>query len=277
MCKQCLHLETVDFSGCPNIRDTVFRFLVGLPNLRAAALRGCDLSDRPLLEVVASDANFRALRRLDVSQVNRITFTACHQLQSKKPTLELLHTAKPLFLSVEKLPASVHVSEEGRVCLWREANSAYMVRANALIPTELPLFYFEVQVLDEGHESSIGIGIAPRGHSLGGMPGWYSSSFGYHFDDGQIFHGDESGSGREWGSVCFCRCSPSSSSFRFSSSCFSPLLLRLFSFFFFFFLPSCSSFLVLIPVAAPNAIEVTAWAVDWTSRNSSSSSRATAK
>lgn len=202
MCKKCLHLELVDLSMCANVHDGCCRFLATLPNLKQLFVRGCDLSDRPLREVVACNEHFVSLALLDISLANRITYTACHELQSRKPRVRIIHTAKPLFLSTEKLPSSVSITDSGCVCTWGNLTSAHMVRANAVIPSEMDLFYFEVEILEPGHDSSIGIGLAPRGHSLGGMPGWYSGSYGYHCDDGQKFEGDEIGMGREWGPCC---------------------------------------------------------------------------
>ena len=77
------------------------RFLASLPNLKRVLLRGCDLSDRPLREVVAAQQHFVTLDLIDISLVNRITYTACHELQAQKPRLQVLHTAKPLFLATE--------------------------------------------------------------------------------------------------------------------------------------------------------------------------------
>jgi hypothetical protein len=81
LCKNCLHLECVDLSNCVNVHDACVRYLAALPNLCRCYLRGCDLSDRPLLECVAVEQTFPRLQMLDVSMVNRITFTACHTVQ----------------------------------------------------------------------------------------------------------------------------------------------------------------------------------------------------
>jgi hypothetical protein len=44
-------------------------------------------------------------------------------------------------------------TSDGSECCWNDVAAAFMVRANALIPSEVDLFYFEVEVLDEGHDS----------------------------------------------------------------------------------------------------------------------------
>jgi hypothetical protein len=91
------------------------------------------------------------------------------------------------------------LTEGGCCIIWKLAEPS-MVRSNAVIPTLLePLFYFELQVLHEGIDGAVGLGLAPRGHSLTGMPGWNMQSFGYHGDDGAAFSGDSQGLGKKFG------------------------------------------------------------------------------
>ncbi|KAI9770213.1 MAG: Ankyrin repeat domain-containing protein 44 [Geoglossum umbratile] len=65
----------------------------------------------------------------------------------------------------------------------------FCVLANHPIPLLSKSFYFEIEVLDEGTSDIIGIGLATEGSPRIGMPGWRSTSWGYHGDDGKIFHG----------------------------------------------------------------------------------------
>ena len=62
------------------------------------------------------------------------------------------------------------------------------------------LNYFELEILDKGAESSIGIGAGERSYPLTRMPGWNKSGIGYHGDDGRLYH--ESGRGTEFGPTC---------------------------------------------------------------------------
>ena len=159
------------------------------------------LFDSLIPESMSRDfTHFQELEMLDISFVSRVTYTACHKLlQSKKP-LKLVHTSVPMFLCGDKVSPDIAViSEDCKEIEFRSHQQAHMVRANAVIPSELAVFYFEIEVINSGHDGSIGIGIASRGHSLQGMPGWYSGSYGFHGDDGAIFSGDKIGEGRSWG------------------------------------------------------------------------------
>ncbi|RIB07246.1 concanavalin A-like lectin/glucanase domain-containing protein [Gigaspora rosea] len=61
------------------------------------------------------------------------------------------------------------------------------IRANYPIPPQCKLFYFEVEIIDEGKNKAIGIGFCEKTVNLNGMPGWYYGSCGYHGDDGCLF------------------------------------------------------------------------------------------
>ena len=60
--------------------------------------------------------------------------------------------------------------------------------------------YYEYVILNEGLESSIGIGMGERSYPLHRMPGWNRNGIGYHGDDGKLYH--ESGGGRRFGPTC---------------------------------------------------------------------------
>ncbi|KFY46704.1 hypothetical protein V494_00368 [Pseudogymnoascus sp. VKM F-4513 (FW-928)] len=68
-------------------------------------------------------------------------------------------------------------------------DNIFCVLANHPIPIPSQNFYFEIEVLDEGKSDIIGIGLATEDSPRIGMPGWRSTSWGYHGDDGEIFHG----------------------------------------------------------------------------------------
>ncbi|PNW87923.1 hypothetical protein CHLRE_01g007150v5 [Chlamydomonas reinhardtii] len=74
---------------------------------------------------------------------------------------------------------------------------AATIRSNYPLPADVPLFYFEVTVLDRGQEGYIGVGLCTDSVLLTRLPGWDPHSYGYHADDGHAFAG--SGTGRPYG------------------------------------------------------------------------------
>ncbi|RIB02095.1 hypothetical protein C2G38_915210 [Gigaspora rosea] len=76
-------------------------------------------------------------------------------------------------------------------------NETGAIRANHPIPPNCKLFYFEVDIIDEGKNKIIGIGFCEKEFSLNRMPGWSDGSWGYHGDDGKLFC--FSGSGNPYG------------------------------------------------------------------------------
>lgn len=69
-----------------------------------------------------------------------------------------------------------------------------------LEPLSPMLNYYEYEILDQGVEASIGIGVGHRDYPMARMPGWNRNSIGYHADDGKLYH--ENGSGVEFGPTC---------------------------------------------------------------------------
>lgn len=74
-----------------------------------------------------------------------------------------------------------------------------ILRANAVIPDGLRMFYFEIRVENEGEDGHVGIGLYPADQRLKGMPGWYNGSYGYHGDDGCKFTYRLEGHGESYG------------------------------------------------------------------------------
>ena len=68
------------------------------------------------------------------------------------------------------------------------------VRARQRLTPENP--YYEVRVITAA-STGIGIGVSTTEFRVSMMPGWDSSSYGFHTDDGKIFHGN--GQGFEFG------------------------------------------------------------------------------
>ena len=69
-----------------------------------------------------------------------------------------------------------------------------------LEPVSPMLNYFEIQIVDKGRDTAIGIGVGEYKYPLDRMPGWNSNAIGYHADDGRLFH--QNGFGRAFGPLC---------------------------------------------------------------------------
>ncbi|KAJ1962524.1 hypothetical protein H4R35_007345, partial [Dimargaris xerosporica] len=78
----------------------------------------------------------------------------------------------------------------------RDADAA-SIRANRPIPPQCGIYYYEIQIVDKGHDGYIGMGLAYGSVNTRRLPGWEPHSWGYHGDDGNSFSG--SGSGRPYG------------------------------------------------------------------------------
>ncbi|RIB20747.1 concanavalin A-like lectin/glucanase domain-containing protein [Gigaspora rosea] len=61
------------------------------------------------------------------------------------------------------------------------------IRANQPIPLHCKLFYFEVEIIDEGENKYIGIGFCKKVVNLNGMPGWDYDCWGYYGDNGNFY------------------------------------------------------------------------------------------
>ena len=70
----------------------------------------------------------------------------------------------------------------------------------AALPLSAERSYFEVQVLDQGRECAIAVGVAHRHYPLDQMPGWRNGSIAYHMDDGKLFF--QRGQGHRFGEKC---------------------------------------------------------------------------
>ncbi|KAI9856495.1 MAG: hypothetical protein M1813_008873 [Trichoglossum hirsutum] len=71
--------------------------------------------------------------------------------------------------------------------------AAAAARANHPIPLENACFYFEITVLDGGEDGTIGLGLCSGHTSLNAFPGWKSSSWGYHGDNGKAYAESDTG------------------------------------------------------------------------------------
>lgn len=74
---------------------------------------------------------------------------------------------------------------------------AAVVRADHFIPPSSLLYYFEIKFLSKGREGVMGLGLTSAQALLTKLPGWARESYGYHADDGNVFHAD--GRGKKFG------------------------------------------------------------------------------
>lgn len=69
-----------------------------------------------------------------------------------------------------------------------------------LEPVSPMLNYFEIQIVDKGRDTALGLGLGEYRYPLDRMPGWNSNAIGYHADDGRLFH--QNGYGKAFGPLC---------------------------------------------------------------------------
>lgn len=74
---------------------------------------------------------------------------------------------------------------------------AAAVRANARMPPQAGIYYYEVKIVSKGRDGYIGIGFCGQTVSVSRLPGWEQNSWGYHGDDGHSFAC--SGTGKPYG------------------------------------------------------------------------------
>ncbi|RIB26953.1 concanavalin A-like lectin/glucanase domain-containing protein [Gigaspora rosea] len=90
---------------------------------------------------------------------------------------------KSTFLSINS--SGLRVNYEG---LGESDDDIGAIRANHPIPQQCNLFYYEVDIINEGKNKIIGIGFCEKTVNLNKrMPGWENGSWGYHGDDGKFF------------------------------------------------------------------------------------------
>ncbi len=76
----------------------------------------------------------------------------------------------------------------------------YVGVVKILEPVSPMLNYFELQIIDKGEDTAIGIGVGEYKYPLDKMPGWNSNAIGYHADDGRLFY--QNGFGKAFGPLC---------------------------------------------------------------------------
>lgn len=71
------------------------------------------------------------------------------------------------------------------------------LQANCSSPIKKLLYYFEMYVENKGRQGKVSIGFTDQDFRKDRQPGWEPNTFGYHGDDGRVFH--NSGFGTPFG------------------------------------------------------------------------------
>ncbi|CAG8468239.1 2300_t:CDS:2 [Dentiscutata heterogama] len=81
--------------------------------------------------------------------------------------------------------------------LGQNDDEAAALIANSPFRYSMNIGYFEIYIIedgcDNGLEGKIGIGFGSAKTSVRQLPGWFPGSYGYHGDDGNIFHSQFNG------------------------------------------------------------------------------------
>lgn len=91
-----------------------------------------------------------------------------------------------LVVSTDKL--TVRYTGEGL-----HGNDVGAIQANRPAPCRRLLYYFEMTVKDRGHKGCTTIGFTDEYFKNSRQPGWEVNSYGYHGDDGKLYHGQGRG------------------------------------------------------------------------------------
>ena len=92
-------------------------------------------------------------------------------------------------------------------CCVKHRHSVGSIKTSFPIPINAEFYYFEIEIKDGGEKSDIAIGLTQNDTSLNGMPGWKTSTIGYHGYNGKVyyeFHGNDYGSTFGTGDVVGC-------------------------------------------------------------------------
>ncbi|CAI5942359.1 unnamed protein product [Closterium sp. NIES-65] len=76
-------------------------------------------------------------------------------------------------------------------------NDVGAIQANRAAPSQRAIYYFEIVVKDRGTRGCVAVGFADASFKTCRQPGWEASSYGYHGDNGKVYH--NSGRGEAYG------------------------------------------------------------------------------
>lgn len=104
-----------------------------------------------------------------------------------RPSRLLARTAG-MFLSVSEGGACARYIGSGT-----HTNDVGACLADVAAPSDVAVYYFEVEVVSPGAKGFVGVGFAPAGFNTSRQPGWEPGSYGYHGDDGKRYAGGSRG------------------------------------------------------------------------------------
>ncbi|KAF7986210.1 hypothetical protein HWV62_38642 [Athelia sp. TMB] len=102
----------------------------------------------------------------------------------------------PTRWSFEVRHAGLSVSPDGRELVVHGSQvelDAVAARTDQPIPPACGVFYYEVEIINNGSKGHISIGLSAGDVKLSRLPGWERHSWGYHGDDGNAFAADKDG------------------------------------------------------------------------------------
>eukprot|EP00249_Psilotum_nudum_P007140 c20336_g1_i1 orf=333-1706(+) len=91
-----------------------------------------------------------------------------------------------LVVSTDKLSAK-YIGEG------QHGNDVGAIQGNRCAPCRRLLYYFEISIKDRGQKGFISIGFSDEHFKTGRQTGWEPNSYGYHGDDGMLYHGQGKG------------------------------------------------------------------------------------
>ncbi|XXH00935.1 hypothetical protein Hte_007286 [Hypoxylon texense] len=171
------------------LRDRSPKALAENHALFSLATKTDDISLAKFLLEFGSDSEVRDEHGWTLSQV-----VAAFESPADIPSsLDDKHSP-PSQWSVDHSSADGEMSEENRLWLQYSSKSAVSdveivtARSDHPIPPS-QRFYFEINVI-KGSKESLGIGFGHSNYSKGRMPGWDDSSWGFHGNNGGMYHAD---------------------------------------------------------------------------------------
>ncbi|CAM6100520.1 unnamed protein product [Calypogeia fissa] len=87
-----------------------------------------------------------------------------------------------LVISTDKLSAKYTGAAQ-------HGNDVGAIQGNRPAPHQRLLYYFEITLKDRGQKGRISIGFTDENFKMSRQPGWEPNSYGYHGDDGLLYHG----------------------------------------------------------------------------------------
>lgn len=113
------------------------------------------------------------------------------------------HNKNKYFMSNERCGTYCKVLDDGFTVISTDENTEEdemepsSCQSNIPFRAEDGICYFEVYIVDPGAKGIATLGLSDKQFKLDRIPGWIKDSYGYHGDDGQVFHNN--GQGKLWG------------------------------------------------------------------------------